>query len=624
MKSRDFWWAVIIASLACMVLSKLLPGCGLEPDKKVIIERPEPPPVAQTPLCEGEPLSAVRKLSCAEGEVGEIIEVCREDGKWYEASNSCKLSCANGTPVWAGDVEEIIVSNCAECHGGYRNYATVKNIATTGLGGAGGISKLEYYITLPDSDDRSMPKNRPNLPANDIQRIQTWIENGVPESGQCGEDSATIDLDYLETHMLEFLAVIPDDEEKANYRFFTMAHKHNQGIDLEPEFKAFNQAVNSISFDNEIYLCKPVDPKGALCAIDIRALKLTRHVFAQIEQANRVGFISDTTKGKIIRQLTRTDQPMFHHDVFIDTVFDNQKLYYEIMGFKDRDQMLALFGVDLKTQIALNDYKLIGTNESDISSGRNTRLIAIFEGEINGFDTTCHISFDNPALEGAGFDLFQSPFVPGTDPELTAKIFEFTASEYICLLPNRMQAFMLTNKDGVLQDFAPENIVFCNKPNCIDPTIENGIDCLNCHVDGFIPELDVIGDHIRTSKQFNRNEIELAKQVYLDNGRNAATFNLHNGWYREAMEKIGRIEGEPDHLTNGQLLYLNRQTLEQVAAFVFTSPEALKACIDGSQRLTVLLGGLITGAKVTHDTLLQALPVLLDECELVEDAIIPL
>lgn len=598
----------------------IMSQCGSS-KKTIEVQTKQPEPIPEVLCDESEPLGQFRTQQCPAGQKGQITEVCVKPGKWEIASNSCVAECSSSSVVaFEPDIKAIIETHCTECHGGFNKYETAKNLATTPYGAAGGKSELLYYLSEAAGALR-MPLNRTPLSTDEIGAIEAWINAGSPEVGDCPEEQAFIDQDYIESKQLELLGTIPTSKERQNRRFFTFAHKYNLGEDVNPHYKALNRAINSLSFENDVYPCTAIDKKKAVCAIDITELGLTQFDFLLIEKADEIKFISNTTKGQIIRELTGTNQPTFHFDVFIDTVFSNADLYYKLMGFHEFRQVLTKFGINFDQKIADREYRLIGTNESDISAARNTRQIIIMEGEINGFETFCHITHDNPAVVGAEFDLFQSPFLDGSGSE---NIFNFTASEAICGLVNRMHAYILSNNQGVLQAFAPENIVFCSRENCIDPTINNPIDCMNCHVDGYIPKIDVIRDHILTSGLFNAADVDLAKQVYLEASGNSALFNSHNATYHEAMVQIGRTEGEPNHLIDGQNTYLRSQTIEQVAAFFHTSPAYLKECITGNADIKEIIGPLINGDKVNHDVLVEAVPLVINDCDVLEDPIRPI
>lgn len=613
-----------------LLMSGLIPSCG--PSKRTIVEVEQPPlpekpdPIIKEPVekfCDGLPVSTIRDKECPDNGIGKIVEVCRPDGKWYEASRDCRKGCEQDVVTWVNFIENVMIESCVNCHGTYRDYDIVKNLANSGLGGAGGVSKLLYYISLPETNDASMPKNLPNLPNDTIQNIKSWIENGQPKESSCEIEEASnhVDLFYIDEAINRFGNRIPLADDRRNYRFFTFAHDYNLGKDLSFAYKALNRAINSLSFENDIQLCQPIDPKGVVCAVDVDSLGLTRDTFTIAGYGDRVKFISNTTIGQVNQDLFDTKQVFFHYDLFIDSIFSNTNYYNYIMGFENRNQIFDIFGIDIEQDLLDNKYKLIGTNESSITAAFNTRLIGIFEGEINGFDTQIHISFDNSINQNdnALADLFQNPFLANSD-----KIFSFEASESIAGLPNGLFAFFLNEADNQLAEFAPTNIVNCNdKDLCLDAQIDAPIDCFACHQPGLLPKLDVIGDHIRGSRQFTADDVKLAKQLYLDQNVNAATFQRHNKRYLEALGKMGIKAGERNHFIQAYKEFNLAYSLEKLAAFLFVRPDYLRDCINSSSNLAEIIGGLLAGSKITADTFFQAAPIIFDECEINIDPTIP-
>lgn len=627
--------AITIATVV-IPISLITNSCGqLGPQKELRVEVEDPPPSEpvtviiepQEKYCDGEPASTVREISCPDNGQGKIIEVCKSDGKWYEASRDCRAVCESEVVSWDLDIKNIIIENCTGCHGAYRDYEAVKNIALTGLGGSGGESKLAFFISSK-AGEKQMPKGKPPLPKESIELINQWIKDGALEKSSCEETEAFIDQYYIDKSINDFGDKIFIKEDRFNYRFFVFAHKYNQGLDLEPSYKALNRALNSISKDNDIHLCQPIEEKGVVCAMDLSLLGIdVNDRFYAINHFDEFKFISNTTIGRQNQILFDTSRVFFHHDDFISIVFTNFNFYNYLLGYDNAKQALSTFGIDFDQDILDNNYKLIGTNESDISAGKNTRLIGIFEAQngINGKDTQVHISFDNPEDNDPKADVFQNPFLGNSD-----KIFKFAASEYIGQIANGMLSFWLSDNGifdetgGVLQPFAPTDIVNCNQREiCVDATINAPIDCFACHHDGYIIKEDQVFNSIKRSLQFDADDIKLAKQVYLDKNQNAATFNRHNERYLQALAKLGIKAGERNHLIQDFITFEQAKTLDQVAGFLFVRPEYLFDCIASSANLAQRVGGLLTGAKVTKDTLIAALPFLFEECEINIDPVIP-
>lgn len=425
-------------------------------------------------------------------------------------------------------------------------------------------------------------------------------------------------LDYVESLKLGYLTSLANSVDRLNTRFIDFSQARILNLPMDNAYKAFNRALNSVSFNQDIYKCKPLDEFETTCAVDIRELSQTRAKYDQIAINADLPFESKTTKGLVIQQLTGTKLPSLHYDELMATVFGKVNVYYGLLGFLDSVQAFSLFGIDEAKQIVDLEYASIGTNLSGITSARNTRLIQIYESDFNGRSTICSASYDNPALAGADRDLFQSPFL---DETRSKRIYKFEASEVLCLLPNNLMSYVLHNNKNILVDHAPENIVHCNNANCLDATIDIS-DCMNCHQTGFLPKSDVVRDHILESGVFNAEEVELAKAVYLTGQESDELWTRLNAVYKQGLDNLGYGASEDNHFILAYNNYFRGQTKEQIAAFLYIKPEALEECITSSAILRDQLGSLLTGGQITHDTFKGAFQTLLDECKLNVDPLV--
>jgi hypothetical protein len=451
--------------------------------------------------------------------------------------------------------------------------------------------------------------------------IEACNVNGswVPVVDSCKDPGADIvlDLSYVEGAKITYLTNLKSDVDRRNTFFFNLSHRYAIEKDLKGGYAALNRALNSISFEQNLVECEKADALGVLCAIDIRSLGLEKLEIDEIISNVKRPFISKTIKSNIIFQLTGNEISMLHYDDFIAGVFGDANLYYSIMGFSHADQIYSLFGIDILIQIEAVDYACIGTDESAISSAKNTRLICMFEGRVGGRETICHVSFDNPNLEGAERDLFRTPFL---DTKRSKNIHAYKASESICMLPNGLHAYFLSDAFGNLQGFAPENIVICkNNQLCFDATISNPIDCMNCHHDGYLPKHDVIRDHVINSRDFNSQEIELARAIYLKDDEADELFDRHNSYYIDSLSAIGISKGSRNYLVESFNSYFSPQTKDKIAAYLFVSPETLDECINGNAIVSGQIGSLLTNGRVTSDAFNAAIRSVIIECRFDSD-----
>lgn len=91
------------------------------------------------------------------------------------------------TPValtFEADIKPIFTEYCVKCHregktkGGYRLDTQDLTLEAVTPGDAA-ASTLVRLVSLPESDENSMPKNKPALPPEHIETIKAWV-NGLP------------------------------------------------------------------------------------------------------------------------------------------------------------------------------------------------------------------------------------------------------------------------------------------------------------------------------------------------------------------------------------------------------------------------------------------------------------
>lgn len=116
------------------------------------------------------------------------------------------------------------------------------------------------------------------------------------------------------------------------------------------------------------------------------------------------------------------------------------------------------------------------------------------------------------------------------------------ASEQIGVLPNKLHAFWLQDKDGNRQDVVPQNIALDNKTPHNDKNIYAGtISCTRCHIEGFRPIDDWVRDlysgdlELRSPdyEKYKKNRqlyaTDLKGQLAADNASYAAAVHACNG-----------------------------------------------------------------------------------------------
>ena len=82
--------------------------------------------------------------------------------------------------------------------------------------------------------------------------------------------------------------------------------------------------------------------------------------------------------------------------------------------------------------------------------------------------------------------------------------FTHAGGELIFSLPNRLQAYMLVNRQGDRINEGPPEIVFDANDSSGNSTIVSGMSCMGCHKNGMVPFQDRIRDGVAVADEPRR------------------------------------------------------------------------------------------------------------------------
>lgn len=89
--------------------------------------------------------------------------------------------CDTTDLTWDDDIADIMNKNCVQCHGPVTSYNKVRHDSYASEMVVVKDGRLKGVINhLPGYS--KMPKDRGKLPACELLKINTWIENGAPEN----------------------------------------------------------------------------------------------------------------------------------------------------------------------------------------------------------------------------------------------------------------------------------------------------------------------------------------------------------------------------------------------------------------------------------------------------------
>jgi hypothetical protein len=517
-------------------------------------------------------------------------------------------------PVYA-DVQPIFEKNCANCH------TLEKDPELAAEWGEESVRRINLGA---GNRDRMPPSPKPLLDVADKQAIAAWVRAGKLEKcpddgGDGGGGLGFIDFDATERAMLDSLENVEEDDA-ARVRFLSTADLVNQGAtteELETAVRAAAKALNGLNVeDDDILMPTKVGP--GLWQIDLEDFGLDGAKWQAIIQANSFTVVSNTDRGKIIRDLTATDEPMLFVDDFIDTTHRNSAVYYTItetpLTLAALEQRL---GIDLNADIADFEVSMMTSTRSPISLSK-PRMLVRGEVERGDFKGAYWQTFD-PLQVAAGEEdrnPFEFPFLAASG---FAKNFDFAASEVIYTLPNGLHGYALFAADGTRQDAAPLNVVADNKPGPRGPEIRNAISCLKCHAGGFIRMEDQMRAKFQDGDGFVAQEIQAGLELYKPQGAINAAFTKDNGDYARALEALGISPAKDDPINVVNDSMLADWDAAKLAARLFLRRDDLVRRLRQSAVGSARVGQLATGGTATFDQVVDVFDDIVADLRLFEE-----
>lgn len=424
-------------------------------------------------------------------------------------------------------------------------------------------------------------------------------------------------LDNIEDAIVQDLTGL-DEATRLQTRYLVLSDVFNQGSDrLEEARNGAMKSINQLSRRRLVSRGTFIDPEKTILRVDLRDYFGNEgpDIWRTVEYDAVIEIVSETVRNRTAQFFTQTRQPWMHASVFAETALTNET-YYDIMEIPDS---LGAFYKDVLriNQQALFDDRdpgitLLGFDESVISPDTN-RLMLRIENDDGGVWQTYDVDINSRG----DVNVFQAPFVKEAG---SRRVFAHDAQEFIYPLPNGLHGYALYDAAGVRTNDAPETIVTNIRTSALGltPEIRNARDCLSCHAGGFIPAIDQVGQHIKTS-QFNAADKRLGELFFKPQRVNDAFFDRDNAVYRAALRQIG-ISGELDPINYGLLDPIRTGLdLKEAAAFLFIDEDELSACIEGSENASIEVGPLANGGTVGFTKFAGAVKTIIDDCNLFID-----
>lgn len=560
-----------------------------------------------------------RLLTCPSGQVGDIVQVCTETG-WKTASDTCKKPGDPGNPTCThpvfADVKPILQAKCISCHvspGQITDYAVAAQWS----------DDIARRIALPSNNNEHMPKGTaPQLSPDEISKIRGWHDAGSPNGCDSGSNNGFLNLDSVEGAIVADLNTV-SEIDRPNVRYLVASHAFDAGAanfagpDLVKKFfTAVNKGLNVLNDESEdLFIAQPIDGPGTIFRFDLRTFDMNVGDWGALETADRLETISQTTKGQIIRALTRTNKPYFHADNFLNVAIGNPTIYYRITETPAKAiDLQAKVDTQFNNSVGQFDATFAGSATSPIALQKNRLIVRVDQTRTQNayYWQTFDINGQFANLK----NLFQFPLLGATG---TQNAFQFDASEVIYTMPNGMQGYALFNNQGVLQNAAPGDVVR-DVESPISPIISNAGSCQRCHSGGLIPMQDQILGHVKANaSQFPANDVAIIERLYKAPGALSATFVHDNGIFAKALKAIGVDPLAPDPITElTDRLQLNWD-LNLAASFLFLTKAQFLQALEQSAFAKGQIGQLATGGTVTFGQFQAVLPQLVKDARLFQD-----
>lgn len=422
--------------------------------------------------------------------------------------------------------------------------------------------------------------------------------------------------------------------DRLNTRYLHGCNFLDQGIsDLSGHRAGVNKGLNMISQERLITQADTIDEAGCIWRINIHDIGMTTEEWRRFENANVLPFISESVRGRTLRALTNSNQPLVYASAFFLTVMQADQvsiannLYYDLTEQPQNDKdFLTTLGINLQQEFNESTPACAGGGRSQIALGK-PRLICILDTADDGF---LLVTFD--VSLAANDSIAENPFLPEMakifDPigsnlpgTLTKKIFKFVASEWIYSLPNGLMTGYRLSAGGNAQVIAPTNVVIDIEQagKKLPPDITLGA-CSNCHhQEAAIFFKDEVFDQVRRNGNFNAREKQLA-EVFYRADRFQAKRSVANTTHARALKEIGVNTLDKDPLVGNIIQPLRGElNADKIAGYLQMEVPEFKVRLAGTNLSKVLMGTLIDGGVIPLQDFVRGFPTLVNELNLFRD-----
>ena len=350
----------------------------------------------------------------------------------------------------------------------------------------------------------SMPPKKVNERPTDDEKaiLKKWIEAGAPALPKAADTATNGARAYRSCK--DMLTAIRDYQQKCvledrpYQRFFTLTNLYNNPATTDRELRIYraglSKLANSLSWENEIVVPKPIDKEETIYAVDLRDLGWDKHDrWSQLLQVYPYGlsheFDSDATVRSLSEEtcnMAKCEVPYLRADWFVNTASRPPLYHYMLELPKNARALEKQLKVDVNRNFESGRLSRAGFANSGISAQNRMveRHPASYGAYWKSYDFKPRNSHSN---------LFQyplGPIFPNTKYEKLA--FVQDGGEIIFNLPNGMQAYYLIDRNDNRIDEGPTDVVGDSTKASGSTAIVNGLSCMSCHSVGTKPFKDTV------------------------------------------------------------------------------------------------------------------------------------
>lgn len=411
----------------------------------------------------------------------------------------------------ANSAQQVLRKHCFSCHGqqfkapnlDVAKYETLVTVVDEGK---------DLYVAAGDPDhsmvwkrmanDTMPPKSqRVRMTLDEKAKIRDWIAAGAPRWRFVPDVRPFVSELEVQTAMRDHLRSLPESARK-HQRYFTFTHLHNNTAVRDAELALFkaalSKALNSLTWESEIVVPKPVDTHQTVYAVDLRDLDWTvQNHWNKLFDKNRrqndeqhLGYpygleFEDRQLEDLaaeIKTLSQAVLPLLRvrADWFVVKA-SRPPLYHELLE-------LPATAAELETRLEVtavsdwqtNDLVRGGVIQSKVST--SNRLL----DRHRSLHGSYWISYDFATSTGNG-DLTEKPLGPTfTNHPFEERTFRQDGGEIVFTLPNGLNGYLLVDGQGNRIAIGPVKIVSDPNQNSGTPEVVTGISCMACHKHGVV------------------------------------------------------------------------------------------------------------------------------------------